>query len=206
MARGLDSNINTNLALDSITSALLLEITLPSADSAGLDAAYFTTAPFDITIDTATAPDSGTNVYKAQGKFIAISNTRESATLQITSLKISLTALDAETVSTFATTDIINKTITVHRIFFDQSNMSVITDSAGGTETLVLFKGKVGGYNISETGATATLTLEIQSQLANFTRTNGRVTTQASIQVEYANEYGFEYAHDTEGDIMWGKT
>ena len=36
--------------------------------------------------------------------------------------------------------------------------MSVITDSAGGTETLVLFKGKVGGYNISETGATAKTT------------------------------------------------
>ena len=206
MARGLDDNINTILAGNSITSALLIEIGLPSSDSAGLNAAYFTTAPFDITLDTDTAPDSGTNVYKAQGKFLAVSSTRETATLQITSLKLTLSALDSETVSTFATSDIINKDVTLHRIFFNQTNLSVITDSAGATETLNLFKGKVGGYKLNETGATATLTLEIQSQLANFQRTNGRVTTNASMQVEHATDFGFEYAHETDQEITWGKT
>tara|TARA_S200002703_G_scaffold146392_2_gene141417 strand:- start:54 stop:674 length:621 start_codon:yes stop_codon:yes gene_type:complete len=206
MARGLDANINTILAGNSITSALLLEIGLPASDSAGLTAAYFTTAPFDISLDTTTAPDSGTNVYKAQGKFIALSNTRETATLQITSLKLTLSALDPETVSTFATADIINKDVTVHRIFFDQSTNAVISDSAGATETINMFAGKIGGYKITETASTATLTLEIQSQLANFTRTNGRVTTNASLQNEHANDFGFEYAHETDSDINWGQT
>ena len=206
MARGLDDNINTILAGNSITSALLLEIGLPTSDSAGLSAAYFTTAPFDITLDTDTAPDSGANVYKAQGKFIAISNTRETATLQITSLKITLSALDSETVSTFATSDIINKDVTVHRIFFNQSTNAVISDSAGATETLNMFKGKIGGYKITETAKTANITLEIQSQLANFQRTNGRVTTNASMQVEHPTDFGFEYAHETDNDIGWGRT
>ena len=189
MARGLDDNINTILAGNSITSALLLEIGLPTSDSAGLSAAYFTTAPFDITLDTDTAPDSGANVYKAQGKFIAISNTRETAT-----------------VSTFATSDIINKDVTVHRIFFNQSTNAVISDSAGATETLNMFKGKIGGYKITETATTANITLEIQSQLANFQRTNGRVTTNASMQVEHPTDFGFEYAHETDNDIGWGRT
>ena len=156
--------------------------------------------------DTDTAPDSGANVYKAQGKFIAISNTRETATLQITSLKITLSALDSETVSTFATSDIINKDVTVHRIFFNQSTNAVISDSAGATETLNMFKGKIGGYKITETATTANITLEIQSQLANFQRTNGRVTTNASMQVEHATDFGFEYAHETDNDIGWGRT
>ena len=206
MARGLDTNINTILAGDSITSALLLEIGLPTSDSAGLNAAYFTTAPFDIALDTDTAPDSGANIYKAQGKFIAISNTRETASLQITNLRITLSALDPETVSTFATSDIINKDVTVHRIFFNQSTNAVITDSAGATETLNMFKGKVGGYKVSESASTASLTLEIQSQLANFQRTNGRVTTNASMQVEHPTDFGFEYAHDTDTEIGWGQT
>ena len=206
MARGLDTNINTILAGNSITSALLLEIGLPTSDSAGLNAAYFTTAPFDIALDTDTAPDSGANTYKAQGKFIAISNTRETASLQITNLRITLSALDPETVSTFATSDIINKDVTVHRIFFNQSTNAVITDSAGGTETLNMFKGKVGGYKVSESASTASLTLEIQSQLANFQRTNGRVTTNASMQVEHPTDFGFEYAHETDNDIGWGRT
>ena len=206
MARGLDANINTILAGNSITSALLLEIGLPTSDSAGLGAAYFTTAPFDITLDTDTAPDSGTNVYKAQGKFLALSNTRETATLQITSLKITLSALDSETVSTFATADIINKDVTVHRIFFNQTTNAVITDSAGATETINMFKGKIGGYKITETASTATITLEIQSQLANFSRTNGRVTTNASMQVEHPNDHSFEYCHETDQEINWGQT
>ena len=206
MARGLDDNINTILAGNSITSALLLEIGLPTSDSAGLNAAYFTTAPFDIALDTDTAPDSGANTYTAQGKFIAISNTRETASLQITNLRITLSALDPETVSTFATSDIINKDVTVHRIFFNQSTNAVITDSAGATETLNMFKGKVGGYKVSESASTASLTLEIQSQLANFQRTNGRVTTNASMQVEHPTDFGFEYAHDTDTEIGWGQT
>ena len=206
MARGLDTNINTILAGNSITSALLLEIGLPTSDSAGLNAAYFTTAPFDIALDTDTAPDSGANTYKAQGKFIAISNTRETASLQITNLRITLSALDPETVSTFATSDIINKDVTVHRIFFNQNTNAVVSDSAGETATINMFKGKVGGYKVSESATTASLTLEIQSQLANFTRTNGRVTTTASLQTEHANDFGFEYAHETDNDINWGQT
>tara|TARA_X000001382_G_C3165709_1_gene177804 strand:+ start:61 stop:681 length:621 start_codon:yes stop_codon:yes gene_type:complete len=206
MARGLDANINTTLASNSITSALLIEIGLPASDSAGLDAAYFTTAPFDISLDTDTAPDSGTNVYKAQGKFIAISNTRETATLQITSLKLTLSALDPETVSTFATANIINKDVTVHRIFFNQVTNAVIDDSAGETATINMFAGKIGGYKITETKASASLTIEVQSQLSNFTRTNGRVTNNASMQVEHPTDNSFEYCHETDQEINWGKT
>ncbi len=188
MTRGLSSAQNTYLAGDSLVVASLVEIGLYGATNL-----YYTDSPFDITINSRT--------YDAQGIFLGISENQETADLQVTSINLTLSALDSNTVSTVAKSANINQTVTIEKVLLDPTTYAPI----GTNETIVIFKGKIVGYRIDNNNDTATLVLEINSQFTNFLKTVGRKTNLGSFQKEHPTDFSMEYSHEPTRDIKWGR-
>jgi len=191
MARGLSAAQNTYLAGDSLIEVTLIDIGVQG----GTDVAY-TDAPFDITYDGTT--------YEAQGHFLGISEAGEVADMQITNINIVISALTLSNVTTLARSNQINQDVTIQRAYLDPTDMSLIGDSAGD-QAILIFKGKIGGYRVSDANDTATITIEVQSQFANFNRKTGRRTNQGNLQKEHPQDFGFQYSHETLQDMKWGK-
>ena len=191
MTRGLSANQNSYLAGDSLTSFTLIHISIYGASDL-----YYTDGPFDVTYNGQT--------YEAQGQFLGISETSETADLQITSINIIVSALDLTTVQTLANSNQINQDVEVYRVFIDPTDNSLIGDSAGD-EAILLFKGKIAGYRIEDAKETATLTIEVNSQFTNFEKKNGRRTNLGSFQKEHPTDFGMQYSHEPLLDIKWGK-
>lgn len=191
MSRGLSTAQNTYLAGNSLISVTLITIGVNGASDLN-----YTDAPFDITYDGTT--------YEAQGQFLGISEAGEVSELQITNVSLTINGLELSNVQTLATSNQINQDVTVRRAFLNPTDNSLIGDSAGDN-AFIIFKGKIAGYKVTNATDTATITLEVTSQFANFQRITGRRTNQASLQKEFANDYGFQYSYEPLNDIKWGK-
>jgi hypothetical protein len=188
MTRGLSSAQNTYLAGDALIVATLVEIGLYNASNY-----YYTDAPFDITI--------GSTTYEAQGVFMGISENQEAADLQVTSINLTLSALDVTVRNAVAKSANINQVVTIQKVLLDPTTMAPI----GGNETIVIFKGKIVGYRIDNNNDTATMVLEINSQFTNFLKVSGRKTNLGSFQKEHPTDFSMEYSHEPTRDIKWGK-
>ena len=186
MARLTGSNTNNALARNAVISYLLLDI----------NGTYYTDAPYDIVYNS--------NTYLAQGIFLSITTANETSDLTITSITINLSALDSSTVSTFAVSTIINKDVVVHRALVDQTDNSVIDDSTGDGPILI-FQGRVSGYQISDSDTTAGLALQVDSLFSNFEKVSCRRTNLQNFQREFPTDFSMEYSHEALSDIRWGK-
>ena len=191
MTREFSSVQNSHLAGDELISYTLIDIGVNGASDL-----YYTDGPYDVTYNSQS--------YSAQGNFLGISETQETADLQITSINIVLSALDLTSVQTLAKSNQINQNVTVRRVFFNPVTETLIGDSAGD-QAITLFKGKIAGYRIQDSDETATITLEVTSQFANFDKKTGRRTNLVSFQREFSTDFGMEYSHDSLLDIKWGK-
>ena len=203
MAKSLSNNQNTALARDAIVSYVLIEIGVASPVS-GMNAVYYTDAPFDITYDSTTAPDSGTNTYQAQGDFLGISETQENSEVRVSNINLTLSALNSTNITTFAKTEQINQTVTIYRVLLDQSTNAIVGDSAGD-QAIMIFKGKISGYRITDAEETAELTLQVDSQFTNFEKINCRRTNITNFQREHPTDFAMEFSHETLDDVRWGK-
>ena len=191
MSRGLSAAQNSYIAGDALIGITLIDIGV----NGGTDL-HYTDAPFDIVYNGTT--------YEAQGNFLGISESSETADLQITSINLVISALDITNVRTLAKSEQINQDVDVYRTFLDPTDNSLVGDSAGD-QALLIFKGKIAGYRIEDAKDTATITLEVTSQFANFNKITGRRTNNGSLQKEHPQDWGFEYSHETLQDIKWGK-
>lgn len=191
MSRGLSANQNSYLAGDSLTALTLIDIGVYGGSDL-----HYTDGPFDIVYNTVT--------YEAQGAFLGISETSETADLQITSINLVISALDLTNVQTLAQSTQINQTVSVYRVFLDPTDNSLIGDSSGD-QAILIFKGKIAGYRIEDANDTATITIEVTSQFANFDRITGRRTNLGNIQREFPQDFSMEYSHESLQDIKWGK-
>ena len=106
MSRGFSDSLNTYLAGNALVGCLLIKIGTP--DSAG-GYTQWTDATFDITW--------GGEVYQAQGDFLNITETKESADLKIHSITLTISALNTTNIQTFATSGIVNQSVEVRRAF-----------------------------------------------------------------------------------------
>lgn len=189
--RGLSDAQNTYLAGDA-----LLVITLIDINLFGQSNLHFTDAPFDVDYDGRT--------YFAQGNFMSVSESQETADIQTTNINLVISALDGDMVTKLARSEQINEQVIVYKAFFDPTNYNLIGDSSGDN-ALIVFKGNIAGYQIKDSADTATITLEITSQFNNFNRTSGRRSNLGSFQREFPTDYFMQYSHETLADIRWGK-
>jgi len=197
MAR-ISNSLSTVFAGRAIVSAHLIEIGLPST-YLSKNALYLTEAPFSISYDTDTAPDAGANTYTSDGILLGVSEAKESGTLNITGCNITLSGLDANIRNITTIPGIVNQSMSFYRIFLDEDTYGLVD------VPLLLFKGKVSGYQHRDGEGESNITLSVKSNFADFDKSKGIKTNQGSLKKIDVNEYGFEFSHESIADIKWGK-
>ena len=192
MTREFPNSLQTYLAGNSFVSVLLVKIQKP-------DNSYtlWTDAPYDI--------DFNGDTYLAQGDFLSITEGQETSEIQIHSVSIQISALDVSNITTYATSNIINRTVEIRRAFLDPITQQLQGDSSGDSGFL-LFKGRVAAYAVNNNVNNADIVLQVSSQFINFQRTSGRRSNLTNFQREHPNDFGMEYSHETLSDIDWGKS
>ena len=192
MTRSIASATQTKLAGRQIFVADLIELQLSTTQ-------YLTTTNINISYDSATAPDAGTNTYLAQGQFLDYGNIVESADLRISSIDMTFTAVDTTTIALLMSNDYIDKRVVIYRAVLDE-DYSFTSD-----DIWLMFDGTVTAYTIKETENTATVTITIASQFADFLRNNGRRTNPASQNIHFSSDKGMDFSPQIVKDIKWGK-
>ena len=192
MTRSIASATQTKLAGRQIFVADLIELQLSTPQ-------YLTTTNIDIDYDSSTAPDAGTNTYLAQGQFLAYGNIVESADLRISSIDMTFTAVDTTTIALLMSNDYIDKRVVIYRAILDE-DYSFTSD-----DIWLMFDGTVTAYTIKETENTATVTITIASQFADFLRKNGRRTNPASQNIHFSSDKGMDFSPQIVKDFKWGK-
>ena len=192
MTRSIASATQTKLAGRQIFVADLIELQLSTPQ-------YLTTTNIDIDYDSSTAPDAGTNTYLAQGQFLAYGNIVESADLRISSIDMTFTAVDTTTIALLMSNDYIDKRVVIYRAILDE-DYSFTSD-----DIWLMFDGAVTAYGIKETENTATVTITIASQFADFLRKNGRRTNPASQNIHFSSDKGMDFSPQIVKDIKWGR-
>ena len=192
MARDLAGSLQTKLAARSVFAADLIELHLATP-------LYFTSTNIDIDFDSATAPDSGTNTYLAQGQFLYFGNIVESSDLRVGQVDLTFTAVDTTTVALLLNNNYMNKRVVIYRAILD-SDYSFTSD-----DVFTVFDGRIMNYSIRETDSTATVTMTVASLFADFERKNGRRTNDASQQSVFSGDLGMNFSAEIVKDIKWGR-
>tara|TARA_A100001201_G_scaffold89129_1_gene78061 strand:- start:973 stop:1554 length:582 start_codon:yes stop_codon:yes gene_type:complete len=193
MTRGLPSALDTEFQGKKIFGADLIELHLSTPR-------YLTTSNINLDFDSATAPDSGTNTYLAQGQFIQYSNITESSDLRINQLIMDFTAVDTTTLALLLNNDYINTRVVIYRALLDEDYGFTSDD------VFTLFDGKITGYQIREENDTAIVSVVVASMFADFERLNGRKTNPASQNIHFPNDKGFQYSAAIIKDMKWGRS
>ena len=192
MARDLAGSLQTKLAARSVFAADLIELHLATP-------LYFTSTNIDIDFDSATAPDSGTNTYLAQGQFLNFSNITESSDIRAGQLDMTFTAVDTTTVALLINNEYMNKRVVIYRAVLDDEYNFTSND------VFTVFDGIIMGYSIQESQDSSTVTITVASQFADFERTSGRKTNPASQQVHFASDKGMDFSAQIVKDLKWGR-
>ena len=192
MTRQLDSSLETKLGSREVFAADLIELHLSTA-------LYFTSTNIDIDYDSATAPDAGTNTYLAQGQFLYYGNIVESSDLRIGQVDLTFTAVDTTTVALLINNNYMNKRVVIYRAVLDSDY------SFTSNDVFTVFDGTIMNYSIRESEGTATVTMTVSSQFADFERTNGRKTNPASQNVHFSTDKGMDFSTQIVKDIKWGR-
>tara|TARA_Y100001938_G_scaffold142493_1_gene213815 strand:+ start:217 stop:798 length:582 start_codon:yes stop_codon:yes gene_type:complete len=193
MTRSLSSDLNTSLALQKIRIVDLIELHLSTA-------VYFTNGHIDVSFDSATAPDSGTNTYLAQGQFLGLGQVNETRDLRVSTVPIVFTAVDFTTIALILNNTYIDKRVVIYRAVLDEK----LQTQTG--QVYQYFDGRIKDFTIQESRASAQLTMEVASQFADYERTNGRRTNNTSQQRFFASDVGMEFSPQIQTDIKWGRT
>ncbi len=192
MARELKNSLETKLAARSVFAADLIELHLSTP-------LYFTSTNIDIDFDSDTAPDSGANTYLAQGQFLFFSNITESSDLRVGQIDMTFTAVDTTTLALLINNSYMNKRVVIYRAVLDNEYNFTSDD------VFTVFDGNIMGYSINETNDTATVTITVASQFADFERTSGRKTNPASQQIHFSTDKGMDFSAQIVKDLKWGR-
>lgn len=169
---------------------------------------YLCSGGFDISFDSATAPDAGTNTYVAQGNFIGFSGMSEDMDVKVGKFTISLSAIGNDYISKFLTTEVEGKRVVIYKCF--------LSFGATGTDPLslvaapiMMYDGTIYNFSINETAKTCQLSVDCSSLFADFERTNGRKTNNWSNWLFQGEQY--DKCFDKAGwvgqtEFKWGRT
>ena len=180
MARGLSSNLLTELNSGSIKPVALVEIQFPTVQR-------LTNHYKDISHNS--------NTYSASGHLLKISAKAENSQINVANFSIQLSAVDNAFVSIALNNVISNDEVTVDIGFIDSDETLI--------DTFNYDKGFINNFSIDT--KTGILTLNCTSHFGDFSRTAGRKTNEGSQQRFYPNDKGFEFSALTIADLKWGR-
>jgi len=113
-------------------------------------------------------------------------------------LALTLSGVSQEYISLVLNENIINDNVYIYRGFLD-SSLALIADP------FLLFYGTINDYKITDNTTIATVIVTVTSHWGNFSKTNGRATTDNAQKRFFSSDKGMEFSALTVKDIKWGK-
>lgn len=149
-----------------------------------------TSAPFDVTAEG--------NVYTGVGNLGAISSVPEGAELQSYAVELTLSGIPPQLVSLALADQYQGREAKLYLALLDEQHRFTGTP-------LLIFRGQMDTLDI-ELGKTATLTLTVQSRLADWERPRLRRYTHEDQRARYPDDKGFEFVGQmVEKSLYWGR-
>ena len=138
--------------------------------------------------------------WSAVGYFLGFSDIQESASLQVSSVTLSLSGIDQVYVALFLQNHYLDRQVKIYKAFLD-ADMALIADP------VLIFDGRIDQPVISEDpeNGTSTVAVKASDQWVDFERTPGRHTNHAEQQLHFAGDMGFEFADQIVKTIRWGR-
>lgn len=184
-----------------------VELHLKNASGAN-DTLYLCNGGFDISFDSATAPESGSNTYLAQGNFITFDGMSEDMEVKVGKFSITLSAVNNDYINKFVTYEVEGRRVCIYKGF--------LSFGSGGTDPLslvadpiLMYDGNIYNFKVNETATTCNVSIDCSSLFADFERINGRKSNNWSNWLFQGSQY--DKAFDKAGwvgqtEIKWGRT
>lgn len=191
---------------DHTISVDCVELHLKSNTGAN-QALYLCSGGFDITFDSATAPDAGSNTYTAQGDFIGFTGMSEDIEVKVGKFTITLSAIGNELVTRFLNNEVEGKRVCIYKCFlsFGPSGTAPLSLVAA---PILMFDGTIYNFSINETQNTVQLSLDCSSLFADFERANGRKTNNWSNWLFQGDNYDKSFEKSGwvgQTEFKWGR-
>jgi len=184
MARGLTSNVKSELATNQLNPVNLIYLNIAGGQR-------FTDHYKDITYDS--------NTYSASSLFLGLSNVSESPEVSVDSITVAFTGADQTIVSLLLNNEYMEKEAEIYKGFLN-SSQTLISDP------FLLFKGRIESFSLEEDANNSTLNISIASHWSDFERIQGRKTNTNSQELYFTGDVGFDYASQSVSDIKWGRS
>ena len=139
------------------------------------------------------------NDYLAVGSFLGFDGVEESATLEVTTARISLSGVAQDVIALLLTNSFIDRRVVIYKAFLNGAGVIV--------DPFEMFDGRADAPIISEdpTQGTCTVTLQAAQHWVDFQRLPGRHTNDAEEQIFFPGDKGFEFVSSLANkQIKWG--
>ena len=158
-------------------------------DSLGASQAlYLCSGGFDISFDSPTAPNAGTNTYVAQGNFIGFSGMSEDLDVRVGKFTITLSAIGNDYITRFINYDVEGSRVCIYKAFlsFGPSGAGPLALVA---TPILMYDGTIYNFSINETAKSCQISVDCSSLFADFERNNGRKTNNWSNWLFQGEQY-----------------
>jgi hypothetical protein len=141
----------------------------------------------------------GGNTYTGTGDLLSISEITETADIQATGIKVSLTGIKTSFIAIAKDQDYQGRVLNVSLGAFDASG-SLIADP------VIVFSGFMDTMTISESGQYSTITVSVENKLISFERSKVRRYTAEDQKIDHPTDKGFEFVTSiVQKQIIWGR-
>ena len=141
----------------------------------------------------------GGNTYTGTGDLLSISEITETADIQATGIKVSLTGIKTSFIAIAKDQDYQGRVLNVSLGAFDASG-SLIADP------VIVFSGFMDTMTISESGQYSTITVSVENKLISFERSKVRRYTAEDQKIDHPTDKGFEFVTAiVQKEIIWGR-
>jgi hypothetical protein len=183
MARIVNASVLAEIDNDSVSMCHLVYFGLSTA-------VYMTDASHDLSYNS--------NTYSSSSDLLSIDAVSETSDIRVNSINISLSGVAQNFTSAFLSGGYIGKQVIIYRAFLDSSG-----DIIG--VPVVLYDGRIDGFDMSETENESTINVAISSHWADFEKKAGRYTNPNSQALFFTGDKGFDFAAVSVKDLKWGR-
>jgi hypothetical protein len=171
------------------------------------DTLYLCNGGFDVSFDSATAPEAGVNTYQAQGNFIGFSGMSEDMEVKVGKFTITLSGVSNGYVTKFINYEVEGARVVIYKAFlsFGPAGTSPLALVA---TPIMMYDGTIFNFSIQETANSCQLSVDCSSLFADFERSNGRKTNNWSNWLFQGVQYDKAFVKSGwvgETEIKWGR-
>jgi len=166
--------------------------------------AFYTNAPFDISVTAEQANNMGlpdgltAETFTALGGFLQFSTVEEAADFQINNVTVALGGMSGQALPLFLENQYIDQPIKIFRVWYDEDNNMV-------GDPVMIFDGRIDKPVVSDDPkAAVTVGCSASSQWVDYQRRGGRHTNNSEQQFFYPGDTGFKFAAQVIRDLKWG--